>query len=138
VRPGQALLEIGPGNGFTSGYLRGQGFEETTLDVGPGKHPDIVAGVAAYDLPGAYDAVLAREVFASCGFRIELRRTSRKFRFYALRAPRREPAGGDGVAASGWASGRCRRSTSSQVSRAMMMRARPSSTMTTAGRGWAL
>jgi len=138
VRPGQALLEIGPGNGFTSGYLRGQGFEETTLDIGPGKHPGIVANVATFDFPRADVAVLACEVFATCGFRIERRQTGGTFRFYALRAPRREPAGGDGVAASGWASGRCRRSTSSQVSRAMMMRARPSATMTTAGRGWAL
>jgi len=91
VRPGQALLEIGPGNGFTSGYLRGQGFEETTLDIGPGKHPGIVANVATFDFPRADVAVLACEVFATCGFRIERRQTGGTFRFYALRAPRREP-----------------------------------------------
>jgi hypothetical protein len=183
LRPGQTLLEIGPGNGFTSGYLRGQGFEVTTLDIDPGKRPDIVANVATYDFPRTYDAVLAFEVFehipfdkfeqvvhrlagvardyvfvslprnelvpfrlslklgarrrehslewrrlegrirethhfweldcddttlarverlfTDCGFRIERRSTSGKYRFFALRAPRREPAGGDGVAASG-------------------------------------
>jgi Methyltransferase domain len=183
LRPGQALLEIGPGNGFTSGYLRDRGFEVTTLDIDPDKHPDIVANVATYEFPHAFDSILAFEVFehipfdkfeqvvrrlagvardyvflsiprnelvpfrvslklgarrrehsvewrrlegriretyhfweldcgdttlarverlfASCGFRIERRATSGKYRFYALRAPHREPAGGDEVAASG-------------------------------------
>jgi hypothetical protein len=183
VRPGQTLLEIGPGNGFTSGYLRHRGLDVTTLDIDPDKHPDIVANVATCEFPRTYDAVLAFEVFehipfdkfeqvverlagvareyvflslprnelvpfrlslklgarrrehsvewrrlegkireihhfweldcgdttlarverlfTSHGFRIERRQTSGKYRFFALRAPRSEPAGSDEVATSG-------------------------------------
>ena len=183
LQPSQALLEIGPGNGFTSDYLRARGFHITTLDIDPGKHPDLVANVATYEFPRAYDAVLAFEVFEhipfdrfeqvirrladvardyvflslprnelvpfrlslklgarrrehgfewrrvegsireihhfweldnadttivrveqlfdACGFRIERRLTRGKYRFYALRAPRLEPADGSADSDSG-------------------------------------
>jgi hypothetical protein len=68
LRPGSTLLEIGPGNGFTSGYLRGKGFPVTTLDIDAEKRPDIVANVATYDFPETYDAVLAFEVFEHIPF----------------------------------------------------------------------
>ncbi|HEY5386947.1 MAG TPA: methyltransferase domain-containing protein [Thermoleophilia bacterium] len=68
VRPGQELLEIGPGNGFTSGYLRDRGFDVTTLDIDADKHPDIAANIVTYDFPRRYDAVLAFEVFEHIPF----------------------------------------------------------------------
>jgi hypothetical protein len=68
LRPDQKLLEIGPGNGFTSRYLRDRGFAVTTLDIDPEKHADIVANVATYDFPETYDAVLAFEVFEHIPF----------------------------------------------------------------------
>ena len=68
LQSGQTLLEIGPGNGFTSSYLRRQGFDVTTLDIDPDKHPDIVANVATYEFPQSYDAVLAFEVFEHIPF----------------------------------------------------------------------
>ncbi len=90
LRPGQTLLEIGPGNGFTSRYLRDRGFAVTTLDIDPEKHPDIVANVATYDFPETYDAVLAFEVFEHIPFdKFEqvverLARTARELVFVSL------------------------------------------------------
>ena len=63
IAPGDELLEIGPGNGFTSNYLRSRGFAVTTLDIDEGKRPDIVANIVKYDFPTACDAILAFEVF---------------------------------------------------------------------------
>jgi hypothetical protein len=68
VAPGQSLLEIGPGNGFTSMYLRTKGLAVTTLDIDADKHPDIVANIATYEFPKSYDAVLAFEVFEHIPF----------------------------------------------------------------------
>ena len=68
LQPGQTVLEIGPGNGFTSDYLRARGFHVTTLDIDPDKSPDIVANAATYDFPDRYDVVLAFEVFEHMPF----------------------------------------------------------------------
>lgn len=63
VRPEDRVLEIGVGTGFTASYLRSKGVHVTTLDIDADKQPDIVANVAQYDFPEAYDAILAFEVF---------------------------------------------------------------------------
>ncbi len=68
IRPGDELLEIGPGTGFTSNYLRSKGMKVTTLDFTPGMKPDIVANMPTYDFPDQYDAVLAFEVFEHVPF----------------------------------------------------------------------
>jgi cyclopropane fatty-acyl-phospholipid synthase-like methyltransferase len=68
IEPGQRLLEIGPGTGFTTNYLRSKGYHVTTLDFDPGMQPDIVANMLKYDFPDQYDAVLAFEVFEHVPF----------------------------------------------------------------------
>jgi hypothetical protein len=68
IREGDHLLEIGPGTGFTSNYLRSKGMHVTTLDFTPGMKPDIVANMLTYDFPDQYDALLAFEVFEHVPF----------------------------------------------------------------------
>jgi len=63
VGDGDTVLEIGPGSGFTSNYLRAKGVAVTTLDIDPAKHPDVVANVVEYEFPDPHDAVLAFEMF---------------------------------------------------------------------------
>lgn len=63
LQPGDRILEIGVGSGFTANYLRSKGYVVTTLDIDEEKKPDIIANVASYDFPDAYDHVLAFEVF---------------------------------------------------------------------------
>ena len=63
VAAGDRVLEIGVGTGFTANYLRSKGVHVTTVDIDPDKRPDIVANIAEYDFPEAYDAILAFEVF---------------------------------------------------------------------------
>ncbi len=68
IRPGDRLMEIGPGTGFTSNYLRSKGIRVTTLDFTPGMKPDIEANMLTYEFPDQYDAVLAFEVFEHVPF----------------------------------------------------------------------
>jgi 2-polyprenyl-3-methyl-5-hydroxy-6-metoxy-1,4-benzoquinol methylase len=68
IRPGDHLLEIGPGTGFTSNYLRSKCMHVTTLDFTPGMKPDIVANMLTYEFPDQYDAVMAFEVFEHVPF----------------------------------------------------------------------
>lgn len=63
LSPGDRVLEIGVGTGFTANYLRSKGVHVTTLDIDAEKQPDIVANVAQYAFPEPYDAILAFEVF---------------------------------------------------------------------------
>ena len=65
ILPGQRILEIGFGSGFTANYLRSKGIEVVTLDIDLEKKPDIVANVVLYDFQeiGRFDHVLAFEVF---------------------------------------------------------------------------
>jgi hypothetical protein len=68
VQPGDRLLEIGPGTGFTTNYLRSKGLHVTTLDFTPGMKPDITANMLTYEFPDKYDAILAFEVFEHVPF----------------------------------------------------------------------
>jgi SAM-dependent methyltransferase len=68
LQAGDRVLEIGPGTGFTTNYLRSKGVHVTTLDFAPGMKPDIVANMLTYDFPDRYDAILAFEVFEHVPF----------------------------------------------------------------------
>lgn len=65
---GDSILEIGPGTGFTSNYLRSKGYRVTTLDIDDKKSPDIVANLVEYPFPDTYDHILAFEVFEHIPF----------------------------------------------------------------------
>jgi hypothetical protein len=65
---GDTILEIGPGSGFLSNYLRAKGFHVVTLDIDDQKSPDIVANIVQYPFPDPYDHVLAFEVFEHIPF----------------------------------------------------------------------
>lgn len=63
------VLEIGPGNGFLSTYLRRSGIEVTTLDLDPALRPNVAAALP--DLPfatGAFDLAVAYEVLEHIPF----------------------------------------------------------------------
>lgn len=62
------ILEIGPGSGFVTNYLRSKGYKVTTLDIDDEKSPDIVANLVEYDFPASYDHILAFEVFEHIPF----------------------------------------------------------------------
>lgn len=68
LEQGDSLLEIGPGTGFTSNYLRSKGYKVTTLDIDDRKSPDIVANLVEYPFPDTYDHILAFEVFEHIPF----------------------------------------------------------------------
>lgn len=63
VLPGDRVLEIGVGSGFTANYLRSKGVNVKTLDIDSEKNPDIVSNMVVYDFQSEYDHVLAFEVF---------------------------------------------------------------------------
>ncbi len=65
---GDSILEIGPGSGFTSNYLRSKGYRVSTLDIDDKKSPDIVANLVEYPFPDTYDHILAFEVFEHIPF----------------------------------------------------------------------
>jgi SAM-dependent methyltransferase len=63
VLPGQAVLEIGHGSGFTSNYLRSKGVSVTTFDIDPDKKPDILGNIVTFSFDQIYDHFLAFELF---------------------------------------------------------------------------
>lgn len=63
VKPGDTALEIGPGRGICTCYLRSKGVEVTTLDIDADKHPDIRANIVDFQPKQQYDHILAFEVF---------------------------------------------------------------------------
>jgi ubiquinone/menaquinone biosynthesis C-methylase UbiE len=65
---GDSILEIGKGTGFCSNYLRNKGYNIQTIDIDPGKNPDIIGDIAEYDFPEKYDYILAFEVFEHIPF----------------------------------------------------------------------
>jgi SAM-dependent methyltransferase len=70
LAPGASILELGPGTGFTAQYLRWRGFDVTTLDIDPGKKPDIVANLADYQFPKRYDCITAFEIIEHLPFAV--------------------------------------------------------------------
>ncbi|MCK4749407.1 MAG: methyltransferase domain-containing protein [Bacteroidales bacterium] len=68
LKEGDTILEIGPGSGFVTNYLRSKGYQVTTLDIDDEKSPDIVANLVEYPFPDAFDHVLAFEVFEHIPF----------------------------------------------------------------------
>ncbi len=69
IQPGEHILEIGVGSGFTANYLRSKGFKVTTIDIDEEKHPDIVANIVTHDFAAqAYDHILAFEVLEHIPF----------------------------------------------------------------------
>ena len=65
------ILEIGPGNGFTSSFLKRAGYEITTVDINPNLEPDICAPLSelAGHLRGRrFDLVVCCEVLEHMPF----------------------------------------------------------------------
>lgn len=73
------ILEIGVGSSFTANYLRSKGYNVTTIDIDPGKKPDIVANVVTYEFENKYDHVLAFEILEHIPYE-EFRALLRKLR----------------------------------------------------------
>lgn len=90
LQKGDTLLEIGPGSGFLSNYLRLKGYHVTTLDIDEQKSPDILCNIVEYTFPDKYDHILAFEVFEHIPFDKfaeilpKLRNTARKNFFLSL------------------------------------------------------
>lgn len=90
LEEGDTILEIGPGSGFLSNYLRSKGFSVTTMDIDEQKYPDIVANVVEYPFPDRYDHIMAFEVFEHIPFikfidvLTKLGKTARKNLFLSL------------------------------------------------------
>jgi len=90
LKEGDTILEIGPGTGFTTNYLRSKGYTVTTIDIDDQKNPDILANIVEYDFPTTYDHILAFEVFEHIPFEKfteilpKLKRASRKNIFFSV------------------------------------------------------
>jgi SAM-dependent methyltransferase len=66
---GARLLEIGPGNGTVSAYLRARGYRVVTLDHDPALTPSVVGDVAALPFaPQTFDGVICCEVLEHVPF----------------------------------------------------------------------
>jgi len=68
LKAGDTILEIGPGSGFLSNYLRSKGYQVSTLDIDDEKSPDITANLVDYPFPEKYDHIMAFEVFEHIPF----------------------------------------------------------------------
>ncbi len=66
--PGQHVLEIGLGSGFTANYLRSKGVRVSTIDIDADKSPDIVGNIVEYEFAESFDHVLGFEVFEHIPF----------------------------------------------------------------------
>lgn len=70
LRPGK-ILEIGPGNGFVSGYFRAAGYQVTTFDINANLKPDVVGNIVEIDrffAEKAFDLILCAEVLEHLPF----------------------------------------------------------------------
>lgn len=90
------LLEVGPGNGTVTDYLRKQGVLVTTLDIDPALKPDIVASLLEIPKPNnTFECVMACEVLEHLPYKQftpalrELGRVSKKYVIISLPDHRR-------------------------------------------------
>lgn len=90
------VLEIGPGNGTMSDYLRKQGLMLTTVDIDPELKPDITASLLKIPRPdNSFDLVVACEVLEHLPFEKfipalkEFSRVSKRYVFISLPDHRR-------------------------------------------------
>jgi SAM-dependent methyltransferase len=59
----RTVLEVGPGSGLVTDWLRRAGIEVTTVDIDTDVRPDVVASVTSLPVaPASYDVVLCCEV----------------------------------------------------------------------------
>lgn len=64
-----SVLEIGPGNGFVTDYLRKSGVHVSTMDIEPGLLPDLVGSVLEIPMESnAVEAVLCSQVLEHLSF----------------------------------------------------------------------
>lgn len=91
-----SVLEVGPGNGTVSAYLRMSGMEVTTADIDPEHKPNVVASIL--DLPfedNTFDVAMACEVLEHIPFEEvpialgELARVSKEYVLISLPDVRR-------------------------------------------------
>lgn len=65
----RTVLEIGPGNGFLSTYLRRAGLDVTTVDLDPALGPSVAAALPDLPFPAAaFDLVVCYEVLEHIPF----------------------------------------------------------------------
>lgn len=91
-----SVLEVGPGNGTVSEYLRRLGMRVTTVDIDERLRPDMVASVTDLPFgPGIFDVAMACEVLEHLPFSefpvalAELARVSKKYVIISLPDARR-------------------------------------------------
>lgn len=68
IMPGEHVLELGVGSGFTANYLKSKGIRVTTIDIDEEKNPDIVGNIVTYKFKNDYDHILAFEVLEHIPF----------------------------------------------------------------------
>ncbi|MEK7601525.1 MAG: class I SAM-dependent methyltransferase [Patescibacteria group bacterium] len=65
----RSILEVGPGNGTVSNYLKMSGMDVTTADIDPAHGPTVVASILDLPLPdNQYDVSMACEVLEHIPF----------------------------------------------------------------------
>lgn len=67
----QTVLEIGPGNGFVSSFLKKSGFKVTTFDINANLKPDVIGNLAELDRyfeDKTFDLILCAEVLEHLPF----------------------------------------------------------------------
>lgn len=67
------ILEVGPGNGFVSNFLRSAGFEVITFDINQSLKPDVVGNLTEIDRhfpDSSFDLILCAEVLEHLPFEL--------------------------------------------------------------------
>ena len=82
----ESILEVGPGNKFVANYLKGRGYNVTTLDIDPALSPDVLGSVLAMPLQNAsFDVVACFEVVEHLPYELfgvalqEIHRVARRY-----------------------------------------------------------
>ena len=67
----QRILEVGPGNGFVSNFLKAAGYEVVTFDINENLQPDVIGNlleIENYFDENAFDLILCAEVLEHLPF----------------------------------------------------------------------